>query len=415
VFVKFPLDKNGIYNYDAASGRLMSLTQFNGTTVEYGYDDAYRLTSLENKNSSNVIAGYAFTLDANGNRTGVEQDEPQAPTSTPSDAAYTYNTQKNRLQSDGTNSFNYDNEGQLASGYGANYAFDYEHRLTAMGSSQFVYDARGNRIQATRNGVVTRYTYDAAGNLLAEADESNNITRYYIYGLGLLAMATPANQVYCYHFNATGSTVAITDSTRAVVNKYAYDAFGNITGQQEATGLSQPFKYVGRYGVMAEPNGFYYMRARYYDPKVGRFISEDPTGFDGGDVNLYAYVQNNPVMGIDPSGLCLEKIFNYSITLPDVYIEAEKLVTPYLVAGGTTAIIAVVTAAGSAVTAFGAKSIPVLGPIGVIIAAKGIVVTAAGATQIAIGLDMYSDQLRYQFGLPKSFDLMPNVNLMRKE
>ena len=71
----------------------------------------------------------------------------------------------------------------------------------------------------------------------------------------------------------------------------------------ETSGLSQPFKYVGQYGVMAEDNGFYYMRARYYDPKVGRFISEDPIGFDGGDVNLYAYVLNNPVNEIDPNGL----------------------------------------------------------------------------------------------------------------
>jgi len=53
---------------------------------------------------------------------------------------------------------------------------------------------------------------------------------------------------------------------------------------------------------MAEPNGFYYMRARYYDPKVRRFISEDPLGFDGGDLNLYAMVGNNPVMKVDPSG-----------------------------------------------------------------------------------------------------------------
>lgn len=53
---------------------------------------------------------------------------------------------------------------------------------------------------------------------------------------------------------------------------------------------------------MTEPNGFYYMRARYYDPNVGRFISEDPIGFEGGDVNLYAYVGNNPVSWIDPSG-----------------------------------------------------------------------------------------------------------------
>ena len=54
---------------------------------------------------------------------------------------------------------------------------------------------------------------------------------------------------------------------------------------------------------MAEPNGLYYMRARYYDPTVGRFISEDPLGFGGGDVNLSAYVRNNPVNWVDPFGL----------------------------------------------------------------------------------------------------------------
>ncbi|MBT1075745.1 RHS repeat-associated core domain-containing protein, partial [Geobacter grbiciae] len=63
------------------------------------------------------------------------------------------------------------------------------------------------------------------------------------------------------------------------------------------------FKYVGTYGVMSEPNGLYYMKARYYDPSVGRFISEDPKGLSGGDVNLMAYVQNNPINFIDPTGL----------------------------------------------------------------------------------------------------------------
>jgi len=87
-----------------------------------------------------------------------------------------------------------------------------------------------------------------------------------------------------------------------MVNKYAYDQFGNIGGQEET--IPQPFKFVGQHGVMTEPNGFYYMKARYYDPNVGRFISEDPTGFDGGDVNLMAYVGNQPINRIDPSGLC---------------------------------------------------------------------------------------------------------------
>ncbi|MBP6940668.1 MAG: RHS repeat-associated core domain-containing protein [Syntrophorhabdaceae bacterium] len=87
-----------------------------------------------------------------------------------------------------------------------------------------------------------------------------------------------------------------------MVNTYAYDPFGKITDRQEQVG--QPFTFVGQYGVMTEPNGFYYMRARYYDPQVGRFISEDPIGLDGGDVNLYAYAGNNPIMLIDPWGRC---------------------------------------------------------------------------------------------------------------
>ncbi len=173
--------------------------------------------------------------------------------------------------------------------------------MTGFSGASFSYEGSGNRLQAVRNGVTTRYIYDMRGNLLAEADGNNNITRYYIYGKGLLAMVTPAGQVYCYHYNAVGSTIALTDQNQAMVNKYAYDPFGNVGNQVEA--IQQPFKYVGQYGVMTEPNGFYYMKARYYDPQVGRFISEDPIGFDGGDVNLSTYVGNNPVNKIDPLGL----------------------------------------------------------------------------------------------------------------
>jgi RHS repeat-associated protein len=288
-------------NYDPA-GRLDYVTNFNGSITDYNYDNANRLTSMENRKSdSTILATYAFTLDGNGNRTNTVQTEQYTNLPAYSAASYTYNFQKNRLLSAGANSFTYDNEGQLATGYGSSYTFDYEHRLIAIGTDQFTYDGTGNRLQATRNGVVTRYIYDAFGNLLAEADGSNNITRYYIQGAGLLAAVTSSNTLYCYHFNATGHTMAMTDSAQVVVNKFSYDPYGNITNQSE--GINQPFKYVGQFGVITEPNGFYYMRARYYDPQVGRFISEDPIGFDGGDENLYAYVKNNPVMGVDPWGL----------------------------------------------------------------------------------------------------------------
>jgi RHS repeat-associated protein len=97
-----------------------------------------------------------------------------------------------------------------------------------------------------------------------------------------------------------GNTVAITDGSETVVNSYDYSPFGMIISESE--GFAQPFKFVGKLGVMAEGD-FYFMRARYYDPQVGRFISEDPLGFDGGDVNLYVYGGNNPLLVVDPWGL----------------------------------------------------------------------------------------------------------------
>jgi YD repeat-containing protein len=240
------------YNYDAG-GRLTGVTNFNGTLTSYGYDNANRLTSIENKKSDlNVIAAYSFTLDGNGNRIRVEQIEPLELPIPLGFTQYSYNAKKNRLLTAGTESFGYDDEGQLSTGYGVSYTFDYEHRLTGIGSSdQFYYDGAGNRLQATRSGVTTRYIYDAAGNLLAEADGSNTILRYFVHGLGLLAMVTPSNQVYCYHFNAVGSTIAMTDQNQTVVNKYAYDPFGEILAQEEA--FLQPFKFVGQFGVMTEP------------------------------------------------------------------------------------------------------------------------------------------------------------------
>lgn len=304
------LSQTATYNYDLA-GRLTRINNFNGTITDItgtnDYDNANRLKSFANKKSGGTtISSYQFSLDGNGNRIQVVQNEPLIPALGTGTTDYTYNPKKNRLLSAvsaGTDSFtyDYDNEGQLSTGYGSSYTFDYEHRLVGIGSSdQFSYNGRGNRLKAVRGGVITKYIYDASGNLLAEADGSNNILRYYVYGLGLLAMVTSSNQVYCYHFNATGSTIAMTDQSQTMVNKYAYDPFGD--GLNAVENVPQPFKFVGQFGVMSEPNGFYYMRARYYDPEVGRFISEDPIGFDGGDVNMYAYVRNNPVNFNDPNG-----------------------------------------------------------------------------------------------------------------
>ncbi|PKN37549.1 MAG: hypothetical protein CVU62_07390 [Deltaproteobacteria bacterium HGW-Deltaproteobacteria-2] len=330
-------DITATYNEFDLAGRLKKLTNFNSTITTYNYDNANRLTAINNlkADGGNVIATYQFTeLDGNGNRKQIEQSEPYAPAIGEGNVTYGYNDKKNRLESVvvGQTNFTYDLEGQLSSsdiGTAVSYTFDYEHRLKKIGTdTEFFYDGSGKRLKAVRSSVETRYIYDAAGRLLAEANDSNVITRYYIYGKGLLAMVTPADQTYCYHFNGVGSTIAMTDSSKDIVNKYSYDAFGNIASEQEA--IYQPFKYVGQFGVMTEPNGFYYMKARYYDPTVGRFISEDPVGFGGGDTNLMAYVGNNPVTGIDPSGLYEDHNKKFYFPGYDFDKQDHGLTAPYL-------------------------------------------------------------------------------------
>lgn len=293
------LDQTATYSYDAA-GRLTQRTNFNGSVAVYIYDAANRLTSLINRTSSGtVLSSHTFTLDGNGNRTQEIRDEPLPPSGlTNTDTALSYNATRNRLLTASDDTFAHDAEGQLTDKSGTAYDFDYAHRLVAVGGTTFQYDGAGNRLRATRNGQMTKYVYDAAGNLLAEADQNNAITRYYIHGGGLLGFIE-GNTTYSYHYDAIGSTLAITDQSQEIVNAYAYTPYGKRVNSQETK--AQPFQYVGQLGVMTEANDLYYMRARYYDASIGRFISEDPIGFEGG-LNLYAYVGGNPSMMSDPSG-----------------------------------------------------------------------------------------------------------------
>jgi RHS repeat-associated protein len=297
------LNKTETYSYDAA-GRLTQASRFNASQTQYGYDNADRLTSLSHTAGTptpTTLASYAYTLDANGNRTQAVVSEAKLPEQLINASnSYTYNTQKNRLTNQNSTALTYDFEGQLKTQGTTNYAYDYAHRLISQGNQNYVYDGIGNRIKATRNGQVTKYIYDAAGNLLAEANNSNVITKYYIYGKGLSALVdNTTGQLYVYHFDGTGHTVALSNASQQTQNTYAYDPYGKLMAQQET--IAQPFKYAGQVGIMAEGNNLYYMRARYYDANLGRFISEDPIGHIGG-INLYAYVGGNPVMLVDPSG-----------------------------------------------------------------------------------------------------------------
>jgi len=187
------------------------------------------------------------------------------------------------------------------------YTYNYNNQLTQYTQDSltltFQYDALGNRIRKTQGTTTTKYIIDPNRGLpsvLAETNASGTITAYYVYGLGLISKIE-GNNAYFYQYDGLGSTIAITDKNGNIKNKYAYDDFGNIATNSTET-IPNPFKYVGRYGVMTDLPDLLYMRARYYVPSIGRFISKDPIGFASG-LNLYEYVGGNPINKIDPLGL----------------------------------------------------------------------------------------------------------------
>ena len=180
------------------------------------------------------------------------------------------------------------------------YTWNAQNRLTKVeknGAEQarFAYDPLGRRVEKVAGGVTISYTYDNE-DILREVRGSTTLK--YVHGLEIdepLAVDDGTALSY-YHFDGLGSVVKTTNGAGAVTLTRQYDAWGSLeTGANEAG-----YAFTGR--EWDPETGIYYYRARYYDPKLGRFISEDPIGLSDGP-NKYAYVQGNPVGRLDPYGL----------------------------------------------------------------------------------------------------------------
>jgi RHS repeat-associated protein len=159
-----------------------------------------------------------------------------------------------------------------------------------------VYDALGRRVRqyAGAKGQ-TNFTYQGEDVLL---DDANGTLTKYLNGPGIdnkLRQTTGSSSSY-FLADHLGSTNGLTDSTGALTASNSYDSFGNPTNASVPT----RYQFTGR--EFDQTTGLQFSRARWYDPAIGRFISEDPIGFGGGDINLYGYVWNNPQHYRDPSG-----------------------------------------------------------------------------------------------------------------
>jgi len=317
------------YAYDAA-GRLTTTTNANGTTASYTYDKAGRLIGLAN---NPFISSYSYTLDAIGNHTKVDQTEPLMPILPAQDTGYTYDTE-NRATNAGGVANTFDANGNLTAKGADTFAYDFNDRLksSTIGgvSTQYSYDGQGDRLAKTSGGTTVRYVLDINGklsNVLAETEDNGAITAYYVYGLGLISKILPDGTAYTYHYDSRGSTIALTNAGQNMTDTYAYDIFGSVTNNN---GTSQnSFRYVGKFGLMDEGNGLTYVRARYYSPGLGRFITKDPlTGTDGDSqsLNRYVYVQNNHLRLIDINGFSPQE-GGLSICK---YVSSDSLHAPWL-------------------------------------------------------------------------------------
>lgn len=133
---------------------------------------------------------------------------------------------------------------------------------------------------------------------------SANSESYFVYGKGLIGEQIIKGEYLVYHFDNRGSTVAITDMDGVVTDRFTYGPYGELINHDGDSHII--FLYNGRDGVVTDANGLYYMRARYYNPELKRFINADillGSISDSSILNRYAYVSGDPVSLVDPFGL----------------------------------------------------------------------------------------------------------------
>ena len=269
----------------------------NAFKANYTYDSDNRLlTERKNYTKRNETEITQYTYDNNGNQlnklTGIS-------------AVYGNNQVSAKIS----------DINELSSGEYENRKYNLFNQLTDVSingkESKYTYRPDGLRLTKTADGKTTGYIWDE-GKIYAETNELFEIQTAYIYGNERI---NSNNGIY-YLYNGHGDVTGLADTTGNITKTYNYDAFGvELTLDLEDV---NPFRYCGEY--YDKETDSIYLRARYYNPALGRFTTEDPAK-DG--LNWYVYCNNNPVMFTDPNGLMSMKQFS-SVFIPNYFYEACK-------------------------------------------------------------------------------------------
>ncbi len=336
-----------LYGYDAA-GNLTGFRYPNSVSGLYSYDSLGRLTGTSLKNGGGTpLTAYTYTLGATGVRTGAKElggrstnyafdaserltnetiaggaDSPNATLDYSFDAVGNRLTRSSTLSTLPGASYSYDandqlkgsvydNNGNTRQSGGSMYSYDSSDRLVNRDNLvSIVYDGDGHKVGESTGGFTTSYLIDdlnpSGSSQVVEELKAGVVSRVYTWGNSLISQDqyNPSSQqwqVSFYGFDGQGSARVLTDASGTITDRYDYDAFGNLIYQSGTTPNNHLYC-----GEEWDANvGLYYLRARFMDPKTGRFWTADP--FEGFDLNpaslhRYAYAVNDPVNYCDPTG-----------------------------------------------------------------------------------------------------------------
>jgi RHS repeat-associated protein len=438
--VSDPMGRSYVHQYDA-NGNRASLAYPNGVTTTYTYNPLNRLTNLGTVGPLGTVQSYAYALAPAGQRTQVTEADGTSHAYTydalyrltretvagaaPYDKAFTHDpvgnriTQattgggagavnyayddRDRLLTENLTGYSYDVNGNLLSKSGeGTFVWDFDNRLRRVVKTdgtvvEHAYDADGNRVQTRTTpaggiAVVANYLVDPASSLsqvVAESDAAGGVTAYYVRGDDLLA-AIRSTGTRFYHADGLASIRRLTDEAGNVTDAYSFTAFGELLTH---TG-SDPNAYLFA-GQPLDPNsGFYYNRARWMDPRTGRFVSLDThpgVATDPASLHKYLYAAADPVNNVDPSGLF--SIGSMVMTSAIVGCLAGAL-TGYIAGGWKGAL-------AGAVSGLILSPLIALGTIG-----AGYFIAAAAGVSVATGLAVSGGTAMALFGLLGIRDLM---------
>lgn len=297
VLLAVPAGADETLSYDA-NGNVETRSLPGGTTT-YGYDDLNRVSS-----EAGPAKSQSLTYDPNGNRTGDAS------------GTHTYAGSSDRQLTIAGQSLSLDAAGNVTQARGLNFTWNQAGQLKTVSQgatllATYTYDYRGRRSRKVKEGIgslsyrTTLYVYDLYDRLISELNGAGNPLRTYVWRDDIpVALIVHGGETVLYlETDHLHTPIAARNQAGTVVWKWESDAFGSTPANEDPDGdgmlTTINLRFPGQY--YDKESGLHYNHHRYYDPRLGRYLSPDPIGVAGGN-NLYAYVDGNPMSKVDPTG-----------------------------------------------------------------------------------------------------------------